>query len=50
MNRVTGFNETDAEEFQGNVKWGAFMIDLWQFKFISESEVPFDVHCKLTVL
>ena len=50
MNRVVGFNETDSEEFQGNVKWGSFMIDLFAFNIMSTSEEPFNVHCKLTVL
>jgi hypothetical protein len=50
MNRVTGFNETDSTQFEGNVKWGSFMIDLFAFNSMSTSAVPFDVHCKLTVL
>ena len=50
MNRVVGFNETDSEAFDGNVKWGSFMIDLFAFNIMSTSEEPFNVHCKLTVL
>src|SRR5690554_7515015 len=46
MNRDVGFNETDATNFQGNVKWGSFMIDLFAFNIMSTSEEHFDVHCK----